>query len=315
MPTAIDRELRQGCGSDRRQRRWGLRHHGVLAGLIVWIMPTVAMSQDPVIEKSDAKGGSIVLRIGEEEHDTPSLIFAGATTETTAPASILRFVNTDQHSGPAHVTLIDAASGSVLAAWTSPALPPFGSLEISLTQLINTAAPRLPKHPAPQILDLKIRAEFSGTIQHVGDSDGSIVNLTACGDMIRSVGRVFGNIAWPGRRAAADFVRIVNAGSRPGQVTFALREGSTGTRLATWKSPEIPALGSIAVSVTEITADASPPLDRPIATLTMSGEFVAPEMRFEPLSQSKNGNGFANLSAVCRLPSDSDAQITDSISR
>src|SRR5262245_42930983 len=66
------------------------------------------------------------------QDDLTSVVMPGINATNNAP-SYLRFSNSDSVAATATVLLRDPSNGNVLTTWTSPSLPPGGTLETPIT--------------------------------------------------------------------------------------------------------------------------------------------------------------------------------------
>ena len=269
----------------------------ITGGTIALTYPGEGIARD----SNSANGGSAA-----------SVLFAGMNTAAANAESYLRFVNTGDRAGAAHVTLFYAATGAEVATWGSPSLPRYASLEVSVAKIAATAIPSLTEAQSAESLVLQVDADFNGEVQHISANNNGPVNLTACGKKLAPLGIAVGGVTGPNNPNLTDIVRIVNSGSQSSRVTLAIYNGADGVNLGEWVSPAVPPHGSLAIYSSMIIGAATVAIDSRAGTLTVVADHLKAGMRLEHLTQSKASSVIADLSTTCRLgarATDADEEI------
>ncbi len=235
-----------------------------------------------------------------ENNSHAAVLLAGVSPQPSGAAATLVFTNTGASAGTATVTLFDADTGASLGTWTSPSLPSFGSLPVSVGTVLAAATPVLTTSQIGGLINAQVSASFKGEVQMVATSAGGISDLTACGRRLTSVGRVLGNVAGPGNTLFADGVRIVNGGTAANHIVLTVHNAVDGTALGTWTSPDVAAHGSLTVSAAAIAAAATPVVGATTTWLTLSAD-QGGGLSLQHLSMLKGATGVTDLSSACRL--------------
>ena len=224
-----------------------------------------------------------------------AITFAGLTPVTTNATTYLRITNAGTDAGTATVVLHAGDSGATLGTWTSASIPSHGSIQVDLADVAAHATPVLTTAQAGAAVDLHTTATFRGSIQAVqwNAKAGSLTNVGACGAQRHNlIGYAEGALT----SNVTGMVRLVNASADTHAGVLTLYDATTGASLGTWTSADIPAGGSLTVSVATIAAAATPVV-APAAAYTITGTGV----RLEHVAVSGTDTVVADLSNACPL--------------
>ena len=173
--------------------------------------------------------------------------------------SYLRFYNTSSSPGTVTVALRDGPTGSLVANWTSPAIPSGASAQVSMqtieTNAVSVATPNQTLI-ASSSYNLDIAATFPGYLQHVlwNRTAGVFANLTGCGTGLVSDTTAIPNVHSSALSTYVSRIRMVNTGVFASRATLNFTDAVTGAAIASWASPEIPSGGSVEIPVPQVEA-------------------------------------------------------------
>ncbi|MCB2108132.1 MAG: S8 family serine peptidase [Rhodobacteraceae bacterium] len=185
--------------------------------------------------------------------------------------SFLRFHNDSAAPGTVTVSLRDADTGRALGTWTSPQIAPHASMQFAINRLETDATVAANSVSAiasdsRQFFNLEVESNFPGYMQHIvwARSVGALTNLSACADGLAKDNEVLLNVHTTGLADYPSRIRIANTGATAESAQLAFYGASTGKSIASWTSPQIPAGGSIEVTMAQIEA-ATPALSNAVS--------------------------------------------------
>ncbi len=173
---------------------------------------------------------------------------------TTAPSTLLRFVNGGSAAGTVTLTLYDAATGTQVGTYTTASIASAAGLQVTLSQVISGATPTLGAADQTRIYNVAATATFRGTVQALVNTGSVIVSQVACG----IGGRFLGYVEGPGFTNVTGALRLSNASTTAGTASFSIRDAATGTVLGTYTSASVPAKGTVTVTTAALAAASTP---------------------------------------------------------
>ncbi|MGZ6243611.1 MAG: hypothetical protein ACXWN9_13640 [Candidatus Binataceae bacterium] len=182
--------------------------------------------------------------------DLTSVLMPGVNATANTP-SYLRFSNADSVAATATVQLRDPATGNVLAIWTTPSLPPGGTLETPISEIL--AISTFPGIAAAQGgLLAEIQGHFIGHVQHVvlSPATGTLLNASNCGMVLMADPLSLSYVSGPGRSGVGGQIRITNASATVASVTLTFKDNAG--RTWNWTSPQVAAFGAVTRNTGEI---------------------------------------------------------------
>ena len=216
----------------------------------------------------------------------------------SAVQSYLRFSNSDGASHSVAVTLHSAVTGEILGGWTSPVIPPGGTLEVSLADVVAGSDPQLDPASLPRSLVLGISG-LNGHVQHAArtDASGAWSNVTTCGMAMMADPLSLPYVSGPGRADLAGFVRITNGTSlaRSLRLTFNDSNGA----VSTWVSPLVPGTGAVVTSMAAIAAQATPPIAPTVKSLMVMADAAPLGISLSYMEGLAGSGTFDDFSAAC----------------
>lgn len=228
---------------------------------------------------------------------SPASYFAGVMA-TGNNSFILRVTNRGPRAGTATVTFASAATGAVIGAWTSPAIPVFASIQSSIASIAATIAPALTSAQLAAPMNISVATTFAPATQllSVNATTGGVANLSACGGALFEDIYLLGYVEGPGAAGPAAAVRLFNLSSRTLSAHLTMYNASSGAVLGTWNSQDIPSGGSLTTSVAAIAAAATPTIPATTTAVTV----LATPTRGLRLEHVVVANGMlADLTSAC----------------
>ena len=219
----------------------------------------------------------------------------GAAPDT----SILRVSNNSSAAGTVAFTLYDAATGAQEGAFTSASIPAHGAIQITATQIIAGATPTLTATQKAAVFNAVATASFhGGSIQQLSRTSASLSTINGCpsGDA-----GAYGYFEGPGFTGLTGVLRLINSGSAASTVTLAIRDAATGTQIATWKSPSVPAKGLYAITSTALAAAATPPVPAATVALMLAPTGFGGRLTSQHLAMVTGTTALADLGDACGL--------------
>ena len=204
-------------------------------------------------------------------HATMLATFAGVIPSSAAMTSALRITNRGPAAGTVTVTLLNAATGTQLATWTSPSIAQFGAIQKSVADIAAAATPALTTAQRTGPFNIALRSTFAPAYQLVTSTaqTGQLSNITACGSRLIDNISILGYVEGPAATGATSAVRIVNSGNAALQAKLTLYNAADGALLGTWTSPSVPSNASVTTTTTAIGAAATPPVPATVAAVTV----------------------------------------------
>lgn len=163
--------------------------------------------------------------------------------------SYVRFTNTSSAAGTVTAALYDVATGAAVGTWTSPPIPAGSQQEYYIGELETGLAPEAVK---PARYTLAINATFAGFFQHVlwSPAESILSNLTACSSGIGNDPLSVSGVR--SSRISSGYASTLiarNAGDAPIAAIITIYDASTGYRLGSFTTGEIPANAALALDV------------------------------------------------------------------
>ena len=215
--------------------------------------------------------------------------------------SFLRFANFGATSGAGRVAVLNGATGEELTVWESASLPAGGALEVAFADILGGTIVPVDAAGGAVPLTAAITGGFKGHVQHLAwaAGPGVLSNITACA-RLETPGDELGYVAGPGRSDVAGLIRVVNAGTQSGAVTLILRDAATGEALGILTSPDIAAMGAWEGSVSDMAAEAMPPVPEDTSALTVEIESSSNHFGLSYLETTALGT-FTDLTSGCEI--------------
>jgi hypothetical protein len=231
--------------------------------------------------------------------DGDALIIPGFNTGT-AVQSYLRLSNSDGAAHSASAMLHNALTGEMLGAWTSPVIPPGGTFEASLADIIAYADPPLDPAVLPRSLVLAFSG-LTGHVQHAArtEASGAWSNVTTCGMAMMADPLSLPYVSGPGRPDLAGFVRITNGTSEPRALRLFLNDNSGAVSI--WDSPLVPATGAAIVPMADIAVQAIPPVAATARSLMVMGDSAPYGISLSYMEGIAGSGTFDDFSAACMM--------------
>lgn len=221
---------------------------------------------------------------------------------STGPAveSYLRFSNSDGAAHSASVMLHDANTGEMLATWTSPSIPAGGTLESSIAGILSTSEPRLSQTALSPTLVVSISG-LVGHVQHAAKiaASGTWTNLTSCGMLMMADPLSLPFVSGPGRTDLVGFVRITNGAASALALDITFTDNAGGASL--WRSPTVPAMGSVVVAMTTIAQQAAPAISVNATSLVATAGSAPGGVSLSYLEALAGSTSFGDFSGACML--------------
>ena len=221
--------------------------------------------------------------------------FFGNVSDSAAATQVFRFYNGSRFAGTARMVLYDAATGAMIATWTSASIPSGGAVEVSAATIASAATPALTPAQRSAAFNANATASFRGTVRQITRTTGAVINQTDCGTPVGVLSYVEGP-GFPGVTAA---VKLLNPGFRAGTVTLSLRNAATGAELGRWTSPTVQPHGSTIVSVNSMAAAATPVVPASTTALTIVPVAATTGLGLEHLAAVTASGAVANLTDAC----------------
>ena len=184
---------------------------------------------------------------------------------STAPAageSYLRFFNTSASAGTVTVTLRDSGTGTALATWTSPSIPPQASPQVAIETIESMSKPSgivIVPSGAPYY-NVEVASTFSGYVQHVlwTRSAGVFANLSSCASGVAVGSSNIPNVHATSIRDYASRIRIVNTGATTDHAVLTFNDSLTGATIGQWTSKDIASGASLEVTAAQLENELKP---------------------------------------------------------
>ncbi|MCB2106835.1 MAG: hypothetical protein KDE14_03995 [Rhodobacteraceae bacterium] len=253
----------------------------------------------------DVDDGSGSSEPGEPDDDeSQSVVFAGVLNSDRDMISVLRLANFSDNAGAVHFTIVDPETGDTVALWTSPEIEPYTAMQVVVADAVGKYAPT--GTTLPEIIDIRARADFSGTIQHlIGNiSDGLLINASTCGtDGVARQDRI---AFMPDDTATVrSWMRIVNNAETEAYADVSVRDAATGIPAAIWISPTVPPGSSITVPADTIRSqaaiDAGLDPDNGLGAVIIEPATFPENMRLELVAISLLTGAVADQTVSCKL--------------
>ena len=229
-----------------------------------------------------------------------SVVLPGVSSGTTV-ASYLRFSNGDSTAQIATVHLRDPDSGLILFAWTTPSIPPGGTLETAVVDMIARGTPGVLTGAIPPTLVAEVVGAFVGRVQHVtlAANTGALSHVSTCGMVLIADPMSLPYVSGPGRQDVSGLLRVMNGTASYVSVRLTFRD-NTG-QSSVWSSPGISPMGSYVRAVKDIALAATPPISGQANSLSVVAD-PAPLGIALSYSEGLVGTaGFDDFSAACML--------------
>lgn len=226
-------------------------------------------------------------------------VFLPGVSTTMSVLSFLRFSNSDGAAHQASVMLHNGATGEMLATWTSPPIPPGGTLEASMVDILGTSDPVLRDTTLPPTLVVGISG-LMGHVQHLAWSGASNAwsNLSTCGMLLMADALSLPYVSGPARPEVAGFVRLTNGTTLVRTITLTLSDNTGGVYV--WLSPAIAGFGSMTVSMADISRQANPPITAARSLMVMA-DAQPSGVNLSYIEGSTGSTALADLTAACML--------------
>jgi hypothetical protein len=182
-----------------------------------------------------------------------------STNASTLGLSFVRIYNSGGSPGTVTFTVRDAATGSVLGTWTSPAIAPRASPQFAIANIERDAVPAQGQTIAAQgrtYYNLEAASTLKGYLQYVlwSNGPGILGNLTSCPAGASVDGGTLLNIDSSATPDYVSHVRIINASGISSAATLAFYDPNDGSQIATWTSSTIAPGAALDVPVPDIEA-------------------------------------------------------------
>jgi hypothetical protein len=244
-----------------------------------------------------AVAGIAALLFGAPAFAGNDLVIPGFNTGVSVQ-SYLRLSNNDGAPAQVSVRLHDAATGIAIGTWTSPMLPPGGTMETWAQQMLANADPRPDMARLPPVLVLSISG-FAGHVQHATwtPASGTWSHVSTCGMVLMADPLSLPFVIGPARAGLTGIVRVANATgeTRSLRVTF----HDSANNAFVWQSPQIPSYGSVSATMEAIARETSPPIPADVASLMAMADAAPAGVALSYSEGLAGGNTFDDFSAGC----------------
>jgi len=179
----------------------------------------------------------------------PGPVFSSAQSTSQ---SFLRFYNTGTTAGTVNVTLANSTSGTQLASWTSPSIPPNASAQYQITTPETALTPGTAK---PTYYSTLLQSQITGYFQHVlyRPGDGTLTNLSTCETGVMAEAGQLINVHTSLLDAGYPSSVVVNNTTAAAiTATLAIYDATNGVRLGAYTTASIPANGQVIVPISTI---------------------------------------------------------------
>ena len=194
------------------------------------------------LEAYPVRVSTLVLPAGAAETARPRLGMV-MPPGGSGPQSFIRFFNGGTTAGTVTASLLDGATGQVLAKWKSPSIPPGASPQFAVTQM-EAAATTPFARPALYSLRIEPETTIDGFLQHVMFDSGreTITNASTCDVGTMTSGNRMINV----HSSNFDFgypstLVLNNIGITSAAMTFAMRDATDGRLVGRFYSGRLPA--------------------------------------------------------------------------
>lgn len=225
------------------------------------------------------------------------LVIPGFSTGMTVQ-SYLRLSNSDGVAHSIRVRLHDAATGTALGTWTSPSLPPGGTLETFAQAMLAQTDPPVNMAAVPLELVLSITG-LVGHVQHAAwiPGTGTWSHVSTCGMVLMADPLSLPFVVGPARAGLAGLVRLTNGTgeARSLRVTF---HDSAGAAFI-WQSPVAPSYGAVTTSMSAIAAQTTPPIPETAVSLMAMADPAPAGVALSYSEGLAGGTTFDDFSAGC----------------
>jgi hypothetical protein len=231
--------------------------------------------------------------------DGDALIMPGFSTGP-AVQSYLRISNSDGAPHSVVVMLHNALTGEMLGTWTGPPVPAGGTFEAALADMVAGSDPPIDPERLPRSLVLGISG-LSGHVQHAArtDTSGAWSNVTTCGMAMMADPLSLPYVSGPARTDLAGFIRITNGTNETRSLRMFLNDSSGA--VSTWESPSIPASGAAIVAMSDIAAQAVPPIAPTVSSLMVMGDAAPFGISLSYMEGLAGSGTFDDFSAACMI--------------
>ena len=163
--------------------------------------------------------------------------------------SVLRIYNRGNKSGPVHIDLFDAISGAWLAHRDSGSLPPNGTRDMSVSELLTPGDPKI------EFVRVAVESEVDALVQHLvrHPAREAVTNLSSCDagtsaslrDLIgiRSASAEGGNLA---------LMVVYNAGGRAAAASLQVFDALDGRGMGEFVTAPVSANGNLVLSIVDL---------------------------------------------------------------
>jgi hypothetical protein len=241
--------------------------------------------------------GLVAILPGTPAQASHDLVIPGFDTGLST-LSYLRISNSEGAPAQVSVRLHDAASGIAIATWTSPVLPPGGTMETWALQMLESADPKPDMTRLPPVLVLSISG-LVGHVQHAAwtPSSGTWSHVSTCGMVLMADPLSLPFVTGPGRGGLTGLVRVSNATAetRSLRVTF---HDSAGTSFV-WESPAVPSYGAVTATMDTIAREATPPIPASVISLMAMADPAPAGVALSYSEGLTGGLTFDDFSAGC----------------
>lgn len=172
-----------------------------------------------------------------------------------AADSYVRFYNASPQPGVVTVNFAEGETGAVLAAWTSPTLPPFSSKQFSVADIEIAARPRLTSNSRGRYT-LDMTSTMPGYFQHVLWNRGgaSLTNVSSCGNGSANDVLHLNNVHSSLIAAYPSVIMAHNIGAGPSDVVIGVYISETGARIGGVRIPAVPPNASASFHIHDVEA-------------------------------------------------------------
>ncbi|MGE4063042.1 MAG: hypothetical protein AB7E79_06710 [Rhodospirillaceae bacterium] len=161
--------------------------------------------------------------------------------------------NTGTRAGPLRLALYDAASGSRMGQWESPAIAPNTSRQYAVSDILSLAAG---DNAASRFYRVEVEGAFTGFVQHlIRHAGGTISNLSSC-DAATTASLIDVASLRASSNEPSDLALIVlnNSGRAASSAELDVFVAGDGRPLGSFETAAIPPGASIALTVVDVEA-------------------------------------------------------------
>ena len=211
-----------------------------------------------------------ILRLQGRDRREFANVLASAASNTSVSDSFLRFHNKSSSAGTVTVSLRHSETGRVLGSWTSGSIPAHASAQINMANLEKEARAAVDTTPiataAAAYFNLQVDSTFRGYMQHVvwARGAGALTNLSSCNDGLANDNSFLMNVHTTALAEYPSRIRVANSGAVADSAVLTFYHASTGRLIGSWNTPQIPAGGSLEMTMQRIETQ-SPDLGTAVA--------------------------------------------------